>query len=98
MRNIDITISYEGFRFMMKHCESRSSFSIGRPLYNLYYRHKDGSVGSIVLSIYNLSLLVTNYCQFKSNKDKNDFEYFLNSLKNIPFESNKINYRWRILC
>lgn len=83
---------------MMKHCESRSSFSLGKPLYNLYYRHKDGSLGSVVLSIYNLSLLATNHCHFRSYKDKVDFGYFLNSLKGLPNESENVNYCWRLSC
>ena len=98
MRNIDITISFSGFQFMHKHCEKRDAFSRGNPLYCLYYRHKDGSLGSVVLSIYNLSLLVTNHCSFRTYKDKVDFEYFINSLKGIPIESNTINYRWRLEC
>lgn len=97
MKNIDININYSGFQFMLKHSEKRDAFTSGNPLYCLYYRHKNGHLGHVVLSIYNLSLLVSNHCSFRNYNDKKEFEYFLNSLRGVPTESNDINYRWRII-
>ena len=96
MRHIDIQITYEGFRFMLKHSENRTAFSKGNPLYCLYYRDKDGNLASTVLSVSNLSLLVSNHCKFRCYQDKIEFGYFLNSLRCIPIESDNINYRWRV--
>ena len=69
----------------------------GEIRYIAYIIDKNGHLGHVVLSIYNLSLLVSNHCSFRNYNDKKEFEYFLNSLRGVPTESNDINYRWRII-
>lgn len=96
MRNVDIYIPSKAFRYLMNNTESRDAFSKGNPLYVVYYRHKNGSLGHAVLDIANLTTFA-GQCVFKSKKDRKEFiEYFIPSLRSQISESNKTNYRWRL--
>lgn len=95
MHNIDIYIPPKAFRYLMSNIESRSNYTKNNPLYVVYYRHRDGALGSAVLNIPNLTTFV-GQCVFKTRKQKEEFvNYFIPSLRSQISESDKTNYRWR---
>ena len=95
MTFIDITIPESAFIFLMRNAASREDYSRGNPLYVLYYRKKNGAIGSAVLTIPNLATLASQ-CKWKSYREEKDFiDYYLPSLRGIPYESNRSVYRWR---
>ena len=95
MQFIDITIPESAFIFLMRNTASREDYTRGNPLYVLYYRHKNGAIGSVTLTISNLATLASQ-CKWKSYREEKDFmDYYLPSLRGIPYESNRSVYRWR---
>ena len=93
VENITIKMPERAFVYMMRNTKSRDNFSRRQCLYCLYYRKKDGSLGTAVVDIPTLSNIASQ-CVFPSYNDRRDFELFIASLYGVPVEG-KRNWIWR---
>lgn len=96
MKFIDTHIPQSAFLFLLRHTATREDYSRGNPLFVVYYRHKNGAIGSATLTIPNLAIFASQ-CKWSSYKDEKEFrDYYIPSLRTIPYESDKVVYRWRL--
>lgn len=93
MRNINVYIPSDTFKYIMRNSTTREIDS-NSPKYVLYYRHRNGSLGHVVISLSVLWVAASD-CKFDSYKLKEEFfSKFFPSLKNGLIEE-KVNYLWR---
>lgn len=95
MRNIDIFIPFEAFRFLLNHSLLDRETKKGSPKIVIYWRKKDGKLGQSVLS-YEDAFEFAKMCKFPSYWEQEDYlGFFLPSLKTGNILESSKNYRFK---
>lgn len=95
MKNIDIYITPKAFSYLILNKTLDRAVTPGKPKYVVYYRKRDNTLGSAMLSLDKLGYFA-DMCVFPSRKEKDIFfdEFYSSLYKGIVVEK-AVNYRWR---